>query len=766
MPATAAPVRNLLQLGTLSPIEEALLSILEVDPDRPDAPQAAIDLIARTGGDHDQRVMRGAVLRFFCLAAHAGERLGPGGLTLGSIRIDDEVNLGFCRIPFPLTFADCWLQEALDLKHSCIPHLKFQGGRVGGIRGNGLRLRGDMVLERVTVGGELELRNADVEGDLRVTGARIEHPAGVALSGEGMRVRGSIAFTREFAVSGCIFLSSADVGANVVFNNGRLEQPTQATAELADYYRECALIADEISVRGAVMMKEELRVAGEVRMLGARIRGSAEFGGEFRNPGGDALSMDGAHVGGALNLSPGFAAFGSTRLIGTEVGKDLDCSGAWFERELGPGEPEPTNRQEHDILRRIALSAGRVKVRGSVFLDGVTAIGGVRLVCSRIGGELRARGAKFFMPVEGYRHVDARDLGLSVLNARGARIEGGCEFSGCETDGMFVFHRSTIGADLTVQDQKLRGPLVNGLVLKGAEVRGKLCWERTTPTPRTKLVLSHASVGRLVHASDSWPAKGRLFLRGFRYESINICPRPADQRPRPFAAKVRKLIGHSPLRRVGGRAEPEADVRTLTFTDWVQLQPQDSYDPHPYEQLERVLARNGYADAAQEVGIAKEKDRLMLSTHLTVAHRTWRRFLGVTLKHGYDARLMWDAAAFFVVLGVALFGWGSLNGLMAPTSPEVFLDSAYVERGALSPDYPAFNVIAYSVDTFLPPVIDFHQESHWLPNSHRGRTLLHTQAGGVTWGSLLRVYLWGHILAGWVITSLIVVNLTGLIRKR
>ena len=60
---------------------------------------------------------------------------------------------------------------------------------------------------------------------------------------------------------------------------------------------------------------------------------------------------------------------------------------------------------------------------------------------------------------------------------------------------------------------------------------------------------------------------------------------------------------------------------------------------------------------------------------------------------------------------------------------------------------PVFNTFVYSLDSFIP-LIDLHQAKYRLPT-----------------GCSLRVYHWLHIGFGWLLTTLLVVGLTGLVRK-
>ncbi|MDF1870777.1 MAG: hypothetical protein P1U30_10330 [Phycisphaerales bacterium] len=62
-------------------------------------------------------------------------------------------------------------------------------------------------------------------------------------------------------------------------------------------------------------------------------------------------------------------------------------------------------------------------------------------------------------------------------------------------------------------------------------------------------------------------------------------------------------------------------------------------------------------------------------------------------------------------------------------------------------EYPAFRPLAYSADAFLP-LVNLHQESYWTPKD--------------SW--VKSFYLPFHILAGWVVTTLAAVSVTGLVR--
>ena len=63
--------------------------------------------------------------------------------------------------------------------------------------------------------------------------------------------------------------------------------------------------------------------------------------------------------------------------------------------------------------------------------------------------------------------------------------------------------------------------------------------------------------------------------------------------------------------------------------------------------------------------------------------------------------------------------------------------------------HPPFNAAGYSLDTFLP-IVSFGQEDAW------------TQREGTL---ALQAYTWAHIAIGWVLTTLGVLGVTGLVRR-
>ena len=75
----------------------------------------------------------------------------------------------------------------------------------------------------------------------------------------------------------------------------------------------------------------------------------------------------------------------------------------------------------------------------------------------------------------------------------------------------------------------------------------------------------------------------------------------------------------------------------------------------------------------------------------------------------------------------------------------------------LFPDYPEFNALVYSADVFIP-FFALHQEPYWYPNpSDSDREVLLR---------ILPLWYWLEIGAGWILTSLFLLSVTGVLRPR
>ncbi len=175
----------------------------------------------------------------------------------------------------------------------------------------------------------------------------------------------------------------------------------------------------------------------------------------------------------------------------------------------------------------------------------------------------------------------------------------------------------------------------------------------------------------------------------------------------------------------------------------------------------------------------------------------WDALLRITIRYGYA-----PYRPFFVGIGVIVFGWVifwgahhmdnafypakarwySVDSAIETTTDESLRNNESTQKrytskdlnrfvssqpslcserklgidcivGDAIPFYPKFNSVLDSIDLFVP-VLDLHQDKFWE---------LRTGTFAIYW--FYRFYSWMHIMLGWIVSTLVVVALTGIIRR-
>ncbi len=445
-----------------------------------------------------------------------------------------------------------------------------------------------------------------------------------------------------------------------------------------------------------------------------------------------ALYMLGTHIGklfagglrttGPVYFGDNFAADDEVRLIEASLGGNLDCRNGQF-----------TNKGGH------ALSADGLKVEGGVFLSaGFRADGEVCLLGATVGGNLDCEGAEFVNSDGVALRADGLKVGQSVYLRKGFQAKGEVCLNRATvrgdldcSEGQFIKkHGRALSADRLRVDGcvYLCSDLkVEGIVRFGAARIGRCFFLADLNSPEEMtLDLGSAKIGILHYDKiESWPKPGRLVLRALEYLEIS------DRSPKDSKMHI----------------------------EW--LRRQKGFWPQPYEQLAKVLRQSGDGAGAREVLVAKNKDKAK-RTKLTFPEKCWYHVLGRSIGYGHKPWLAIPLALVIVLFGSMFFKEGYSHGLVTPLS-----EAAYAEDNTgthrISEVYPVFNSFIYSLDVFVP-VVDLHQVKYWLPNANRGAELVPTSSAALCTGGLLLSWLWIETALGWILTTLFLVGLTGLVR--
>jgi hypothetical protein len=272
------------------------------------------------------------------------------------------------------------------------------------------------------------------------------------------------------------------------------------------------------------------------------------------------------------------------------------------------------------------------------------------------------------------------------------------------------------------------------------------------------LNLSFAKVKALENHANSWPRQDSLLLHGFVFDELST----------------------------------EAARDAETQINWIHLQSRDLFLSQPYEQMAAVFRGMGLQEEAVKVMIEKNKaagpDAIgrdwnaivkdaqagwqakdlrhwwkSLETALEALWDLfWFNFFGPFIGYGYRPWRALLLSLIVIVFGWWLFRRGYRRGLITPTGD---MDYTVEKDGAhpLSDDHPKFNALVYSVETFVP-LVKLGMGESWTPNGNREASASRRLRFPPKTGRWLRRYLWLHIIAGWVLTTLWVGGFTGLIK--
>lgn len=509
-------------------------------------------------------------------------------------------------------------------------------------------------------------------------------------------------------------------------------------------------------INGSVIFRRCVNTEGEVNLEGIRIGGDLDCSeAQFFQTYGVALNAYGAQIKGSVSLREAESE-GEVNLLRATIGGDLDCLGAQFRRRdqfHAAGGIWLINAVH---VKDLALYANNAKIEGSIFLrKGFKAEGVIDLSGAIIGGSLDCDAAQF------------SNAGGLALNVNGTKIEGSVFLrDGFNAKGKVDFGSARIGSNLECDGAQFSN--ANGLALNadgakidggvflhngfradgeinlvGATIGGGLQIRNVIEAGRMTLDLRLAKVGTFWDDENSWPEAEHLFLDGFCYERFH--------EEAPFEADSRKK--------------------------WLSLQPRDKFRPQPYDQLSSVLNKMGHAESAWQVFIAKDPDR---ARHTRPFSRGWWWYnvFGKLIGYGYRPGRAFRISLAMILLGTLLFHLGSTHHLISPTSDKAYVKApsgeVIIENGRpkISKQYPVFKSFVYSLESFTP-LLKLDQSANWAPNANHGTEIpiiVPTPATCLSHfsvtrtGSLLRYYLYLHIASGWLLTSLWVGAITGLVK--
>jgi len=591
----------------------------------------------------------------------------------------------------------------------CVDHGARECVDQRGIQAHGARIEGELDLSFVTVPFPLVLTCCGLR---RETTLRFLEIPTLSLSGCAVRsinaecatVKGSVTLSNGFYAEGEVQLLGAQIGSNLDCGAGRFRNAGGK-----------ALRADRICVQGSVFLRNAFVAEGEVRLLGAKIGGNLECNdGTFKNVGGRALSADRAGVQGSVFLRDGFSAEGEVRLPGGMIGGNLECNQGVFKNAGG-----------------VALNADRISAQGNALLSGgFVAEGEVSLAGAQIGNNLSCDGGVF-------KNGSGRALNADGINVKGfVFFRGGFRTEGevnllsaqigdnLECDGGSF--KNAAGRALNADRMNVQGNAMfrSGFSAEGevrmvnAVVKGTLVWTGVNNPGGVTLILRNGTAGAIQDDTASWPSAGRLDLDGFVYGHIATDLTDTKNRLR-----------------------------------WLKLQ--QPFTPQPYRQLAKAMNDAGF-DRGERRVLFEMEDRIWKEEG-SVASVLLRWPLRLVVGYGYYPMRALLGLAILVLLGWGVY-WGARTaGMMVPKDPQAY---AYFKQNGKAPAfYEPLGPLVYSLENSLP-LVKLGQTDYWRPDPAPA-----SLAGWMNSPRFLFGFLRLQILLGWILATLFIAGVTGIVQK-
>jgi hypothetical protein len=611
-------------------------------------------------GDHwgRERHIEAALVAWLCTDQEARKHVHCRGIQIFGARISGLLDLPFVSVSFQLALERCQLKEGIDLRRAEVAELDLQGSKVEqGITANGLYVRHNVLLRDCDVSDDVELVGAQIGGNLACGGATFDSPPAKNVPECGVA---------EDANRGAAGPKSGEIGGDLsretrhfFTRQGQRRVPSNGTP----------LNADGIDVKGDVLLRKGFKANGEVRLMGAQIGRDLECdGGTFCNPplkdvagSGMALNADGIDVKGYVFLRTGFHAKGEVRFLRAHIGRNLECDGGTF---------------SSPPLKDVGIPP-RKDVSNP--------------------------------PPKGISNPPHKDLPGSgkAFNAERADVRGS------------IYLRNRFTADGAVD-------------LHGAEIGGTFdC--RNGNFEKASLDLTDASAGSLKDSGLSdWPHAGKLFLDGFVYG------------------------------RIEGQIKPQERLR------WLR-QAEKPFRPQPYLQLAKILHDSGDSDGALQV---REKMAELHRSSQNPLPRLWSLLLKWSIGYGYH-----PGRAIRLVILLSLVGWVVYSisykaGTMVPTDKDAHAQftncpTVPTDKNARAQStncrtvpghYPAFSALVYSLETSLP-LVHLGQADKWQPDPGSSPPSFASARWFVMW------FHWIQIMLGWLLATLFVAGVSGIVHK-
>ncbi|RZQ65148.1 oxidoreductase [Amycolatopsis suaedae] len=655
-------------------------------------------------------------LRLIRCVVDAGESTQDAGET--AVQRGDDRERGKPDAAINLT--DATVEGSVVLTRTKILHPKAKA-----VQADRLVINGALLAYRMEAVGEVRVPGMRTGGNVNFSGAQLSNPDGFALNGNGLHIGGSLlcevdtygrrSQRRRFSADGIVYLPSAKVDSDLVLRGAWLRTDQHGPIAVDAWKSRDpgldprpALYADRLTVDGNLELSDGFKANGTVRMLNAHIGGTLRLAhAEVSVARGNvepfydrALHLDGCEINGDIEATNLSVPVGMVRMADVTVGGNLL---AWNATIL-----------HHD---RDAFSARRTKIAGNLHMTDATVHGTVRLQGVEVGGSIYLYGTQLTEPAVKERNsfsLDVRtakigrDLLLTANRDRVFHAAGGVNL-----DGATVARRVDVGGAVLESLER------DGVALDAGDVTADEFVLTPEKPPQGKVVLLRAHCGTLSDSPELWAATDGIDLEDFRYDAMKTP--------------------------IGLKDDREVDRRIELLR-----QAMGGYRPGPYDQLAEMLRTSGNEEHAATVMFRKQQFRY---ESLADGYRTLGPLVKVwswlqRMMVGYGYRPV-RAVAWLLLLLAAGSIWFAVGETDHPCRTDTENYAQSNGRCAVNSDDKGleWNPALYTVD-LLVPIVDFGNKGRWF------------MEGADKWVAV------GFTASGWILATTVAAGVTRTLRRQ
>src|SRR5919198_1052025 len=639
-------------------------------------------------------------------------------LKLQGVKITGRLNLEAASLVCPVSLTSCYFDAPINLSEARAPAIRLPGCHVSVLDASQLETQGNLSLSGLNATGYISLQGAHIGGSLDLSAATLASlvSPGRVLDAGSITVEQHMFCTGGFTAKGLVDLQGAHIRGSLLFSDATLSSPAPSGM---------VLNGASMTVDQDVFCTGDFTADGTINLMGANIGMELDLhGATLTKPAASetALNAESLTVGQRILCTEGFRANGLIDLQDAHVRGSLNFGDATLTAD-DPSRP---------ALSAVSLTVdqdmscnGKFRTEGAVLLNG-----------AKVGMELSFAGATLTRPDASGTVLSAPSLtvGQAMFCSDGFQAEGTVNLQGARVDGSLIFDGASlkaattpgtalsapslaVGQDMFCANQFQAEGTVN---LQGAHIKGSLTFDGATlqagGEESTALNARSLTVDQDLRCGSGFKASGVIVLCDAHSSHFYD-----DKDSWPSSVQLEGFT-YETL-----RAEPE--VKPRERIRWLRRDG-TGYRPHSYEQLGAAYRRPGYDDHSRRVAIAKQWHRRKAVNPLG---KLWNWLLYLIVGYGYRTWLAGIWLLVLIVVGERAFAHASADRLLVAAKDN-------------PAQQPALHAAVYALDLLLP-IVSLGQDSAWIP------------FGWARW------WVWGFVLAGWILTTAVVAGPSGLLKR-